>query len=171
MKKLREIKVNLFPRVPIYVVGEGLPAIFRVSRHCHFYFRSAAGEERNEDRFAGSGSLSFAQRVFRRRHYFRRYFELARSSSYSSFNRERERNGFFASQSILQALRMNSRVIDIEGMCVIVIDRERERKKREGEAPRFLIRSYAVAVTMAMAANRRFQFRDVDRMNRSATVI
>jgi len=77
--------------------------------------------------------------VFRRRHYFRRYFELARSSS---FNRERERR-IFRATSILQALRTSSRVIDIEGMCVIVIDRKREREKREREGsaisdPRFV---------------------------------
>lgn len=51
-QKLREIKANLFPGVPIYVAAERLPAVFRVSGHCHFYFRSVAdGRERGENRF------------------------------------------------------------------------------------------------------------------------
>lgn len=129
-----ELKVNLFPRVPIYVADEGLPAVFRVSRQCHFYFCFAAGgEKRNEDRSTGSGSLSSATERETARHrlppvsLFPALFQT-RSSYYSSFNRGRD--GFFAPRRFYRRHeRALAWLILREDVCYRNRQRKGEREK------------------------------------------
>lgn len=131
---MREIKANLFPRVPIYVAAEGLPAVFRVSRHhCHFYFCSIAdGRTRRENRFSlGNSSPSFATKIGATRHRLSPtslfpplFLSPALPIILRLIVRRQERR--ISRVSILRAPRTNSRVIDIAAgcvMCVITIEK------------------------------------------------
>lgn len=101
--------------------------------------------------------------VFRQCHYFRRYFAPALPiiprliAGETDFSRHVDFAG---------ATNEFSRDWYCEGMCVIAIEGERERERDSAISDPF-----TAAAAVVMAANRRFQFRDVDRMNRSATVI
>lgn len=166
--------MNLYLRVSIYVAGEELPAVSRVSRHCHFYFRSVAASA-TENRFAGSGSLAFREEGGNQRGAVRH--RLPSMSLFPALLRTpvlpiiprliAGETDFSRHVDSAGATNELSRDWYCEGMYVIAIVGGRER-----EIPRFPIRArWLQWVAVVMTANRRFQFRDVDRMNRGATVI
>lgn len=147
-------KGEFISTVSIYVADDGLPAVFRVSRHCHFYFHSVAPRrtagERNENRFAESGSPSISrQRSRGAAHHLpptSSFPPLFRTRSFLLFFHLIAGETDFSRVDLASATNQLSRVIDImgEGMCVIAI-----------ETARFPIRSCATP-----SVNRRLQFRD-----------
>jgi len=160
--------MNLFPRVPIYVASEGLPAVFSCIETLSFLFLLSCGRRARRrsirrKRFSIVCDGEIARRL-PSTSLFPALFRI-QPSYYSTFNREKETD-FSRHVDFTGATNELSRDWYCEGMYVIAIEKERER-----DIPRFPIRSCAAAVAVAMVANRRFQFRDVDRMNRDATVI
>lgn len=142
--KLREIKANLFLRVPIYVAGEELPAVFRVLRHCHFYFRSVAPREEPESATresicSGSDFPSISRRKIARGTSSSDVVISAVVISYSRFsiillfNRGRETDFSPRADLARVANELFLLRLILWGKCVLYFRSARERRRRRIE--------------------------------------